>query len=71
VVVTDLAVYHFDDEGQMRLDSLHPGVQLAQVRESTEWDLRIADPLPTTPEPSREELHLIRDVLDPEAHYRA
>ena len=25
VVVTDLGIYHFDDDGEMRLDSLHPG----------------------------------------------
>ena len=25
VVVTDLGIYHFDDAGEMRLDSLHPG----------------------------------------------
>ena len=28
VVVTDLGIYHFDDDGEMRLDSLHPGATL-------------------------------------------
>jgi glutaconate CoA-transferase subunit B len=70
VVITDLGLYHFDDEGQMRLDSLHAGVDLERVREATGWDLRAADPLPSTPEPTTEELHLIREVLDPAGHYR-
>ena len=70
VVVTDLGVYHFDEEGQMRLDSLHPGVDLARAREATGWDLRIADPLPVTTAPSPHELHVMREVLDPEGHYR-
>jgi len=70
VVVTDLGVYHFDQEGQMRLDSLHPGIELAHVREATGWDLRIADPLVGTPAPSLDELRSIREVLDPEGHYR-
>ena len=71
VVVTDLGVYHFDDEGKMRLDSLHPGVELARVQEATGWQLRFSDPLPETPAPSAHELHLMREVLDPAGHYRS
>src|SRR4051812_11906769 len=33
VVVTDLGIYHFDDDGEMRLDSLHPGVSVDAARE--------------------------------------
>jgi glutaconate CoA-transferase subunit B len=69
VVVTDLGVYHFDEEGQMRLDTLHPGVDLTSVREATGWEVRVSDSLGPTPEPSREELRLMREVLDPEGHY--
>lgn len=69
VVVTDLAVYHFDDDGQMRLDSLHPGASLEDVRASIGWDVRIAPDHGTTPPPSVEELRLIREVLDPERRY--
>jgi len=70
VVVTDLGVYHFDDEGQMRLDSIHPGIELTRVQEATGWRLRVADPLIVTPPPSGDELRLMREVLDPEGHYR-
>src|SRR6187399_1651925 len=32
VVVTDLGIYHFDETGEMRLDSLHPGATVEEVR---------------------------------------
>ena len=31
VVVTDLGIYHFDETGEMRLDSLHPGATVEAV----------------------------------------
>ena len=33
VVVTDLGIYRFDETGEMRLDSLHPGATIEQVRD--------------------------------------
>ena len=69
VVVTDLGIYHFDDAGEMRLDSLHPGATLEQVRDTIGWDPKVADPLATTPAPTPEELRLIREQLDPEGAY--
>jgi glutaconate CoA-transferase subunit B len=64
VVVTDLAVYGFDDDGEMRLVSLHPGVAPDDVRAATGWAIRMAADAPLTPPPSPEELRLIREVLD-------
>ena len=49
VVVTDLGIYHFDDDGEMRLDSLHPGATLEQVRETIGWDVRVAPDLADDP----------------------
>ncbi len=69
VVVTDLGIYHFDDSGEMRLDCLHPGATLDQVRETIGWEPRIAADLATTPAPTDEELRLIRVELDPEGMY--
>jgi len=69
VVVTDLAIYHFDEQGEMRLDSLHPGATLDQVYAAMAWQPRIADDLVTTPAPTDEELRLIRAELDPEGVY--
>jgi glutaconate CoA-transferase subunit B len=69
VVVTDLGIHHFDESGEMRLDALHPGVGLDQVRESTGWELGIAADVRTTAPPTAEELRLIRIELDPEGAY--
>jgi glutaconate CoA-transferase subunit B len=70
VVVTDLGSYDFDPEtGEMRLVSVHPGVSVDDVRAATGWDLRVADDLRTTADPTGEELHLIREELDPHGAY--
>jgi glutaconate CoA-transferase, subunit B len=70
VVVTDLGRYDFDREsGEMRLVAVHPGVTVDQVRAVTGWDLRVADDLGITPEPTAEELRLIREELDPDGTY--
>jgi glutaconate CoA-transferase subunit B len=70
VVVTDLGIYHFDDTGEMRLDSIHPGATVDQIRDTIGWEPKISAALATTPEPSADELRLIREELDPEGAYR-
>jgi glutaconate CoA-transferase subunit B len=69
VVVTDLGIWHFDDDGEMRLDSLHPGATVDDVRAATAWDVRVADRLAETPAPTPNELRLIREELDPGGFY--
>jgi glutaconate CoA-transferase subunit B len=69
VVVTDLGIYHFDDAGEMRLDSLHPGASLDQVRETIGWEPKVAEAVATTPPPTADELRLIRVELDPGGAY--
>ena len=69
VVVTDLGIYHFDDQGEMRLDSLHPGATVEAVRDSIGWEVRVAADLAETPVPTTEELRLIREELDPGGVY--
>ena len=70
VVVTDLGIYHFADEtGEMRLDALHPGATLDQVRDAMGWEPLTADSIATTPAPTAEELRLIREELDPGGVY--
>jgi glutaconate CoA-transferase subunit B len=68
VVVTDLGIFHLD-EGEMRLDSLHPGVTLEQVRTAMGWQPRVADHLAETPAPTDAELRMIREELDPNGVY--
>jgi glutaconate CoA-transferase, subunit B len=69
VVVTDLGIYHFDETGEMRLDSLHPGASLDDVRTTIGWDVQVADALGSTPPPTGEELRLVREELDPGGVY--
>ena len=69
VVVTDLGRYRFDaDGGEMVLAAIH-GVTVDGVRGATGWDLEVADDLETTPDPSDDELRLIRDEPTPDGVY--
>jgi len=65
-VVTDLAVLGFDEEnGRMRLESLHPGVLVDEVQENTGFRLIIPKKVPETEPPTVEQLRLIRERIDP------
>jgi acyl CoA:acetate/3-ketoacid CoA transferase beta subunit len=65
-VVSDLGVFDFATaDGSMRLVSVHPGVSVEQVVAATGFPLAIGDAVATTREPTREELSLIREVIDP------
>jgi len=67
--VTDLGIYHFDEAGEMRLDSLHPGASVEAVRDTIGWEIAVAPSVGATPPPTDAELHLIRDELDPGGVY--
>jgi acyl CoA:acetate/3-ketoacid CoA transferase beta subunit len=65
-VVSNLAV--LDTHGPdrtLRLVSVHPGVTAAEVQAATGFDLGDVTDVPTTREPTAEELVIIREVLDP------
>jgi glutaconate CoA-transferase subunit B len=69
VVVTDLGIYRFDETGEMRLESLHPGATLEAVRDTIGWDVKVTPFVAATPAPTADELRLIREELDPEGAY--
>ena len=52
------------DAKRMRLQSVHPGVTVDQVREATGFELIVEGEVPPTPAPSAGEVQLIR-ALDP------
>jgi glutaconate CoA-transferase subunit B len=58
-VITDLGVYGFVD-GEMTLESVHPGVSVDEVRAATGWELRVSSSLASTPVPTAEELAALR-----------
>ncbi|MFW6115691.1 MAG: CoA-transferase subunit beta [Chloroflexota bacterium] len=71
LVVTDKCVFGFDDASrEMRLESLHPEVELSDVKAEVSWDLSVASDLHQNQPPSEEELRLLRDELDVEGLYR-
>jgi acyl CoA:acetate/3-ketoacid CoA transferase beta subunit len=67
VVVTNLAVLDFaTPERVMRLRSVHPGVEVADVLAATGFPLTVPDQVPVTRLPTPAELDLIRTRLDPD-----
>jgi len=71
LAVTDKCVFHFDEvTGEMVLESLHPGVELAEVQAEVGWELRVSPDLHGTEPPTEEELRLLREELDPQGLYR-
>lgn len=64
VIVTNLAVLGYDDDGAVTVLSIHPGVDPATVAENTGFALDV-DGAPATRVPTEEELRLIREELDP------
>ena len=64
VVVTNLAVLDYGDDGAIRVRSRHPGVTAEEIQAATGFALD-ATGAPETRVPDAEELRLIRDVIDP------
>jgi acyl CoA:acetate/3-ketoacid CoA transferase beta subunit len=66
-VVTNLGVLDFGGpDYSMRLCYLHPGVTREDVVRETAFELAISPELTHTRAPTREELRLLREVIDPQ-----
>ena len=69
-VVTDLAMLGFDGATrEMKVEALHPGVTLDQVRDNTGFDIE-AKHVGTTEPPTHKELAVLREI-DPDQLYIA
>jgi glutaconate CoA-transferase, subunit B len=65
-VVTDKAILEADAEtGELVLAALYPGVEADEVRAGVGWPLRGRPALGHVAAPTDQELHLLRNVLDP------
>ena len=65
-VVTNLCVLDFaSPDHRMRLRSVHPGVSVDDVVAATGFELTIDGDVPESRLPTDDELHWIRDVIDP------
>ncbi|MGB9741665.1 MAG: CoA-transferase subunit beta [candidate division WOR-3 bacterium] len=69
-VVTSLALLDFEPESKrMRLIGLNPGVTVDQVIANTGFELLVAPNVVTNPEPTAEQLRLLREEIDPDRYY--
>jgi acyl CoA:acetate/3-ketoacid CoA transferase beta subunit len=65
-VVSNLGTFDFETpDHTMRLRSAHPGVTVDEVVAATGFELMVPDEVPESRLPTRDELLLIRDVIDP------
>jgi glutaconate CoA-transferase, subunit B len=66
-VISTLALMGYDSvTKRMTVESLHPGVTKQDVLDNTGFEMCFVDPLPITPEPSKDELRILREEVDPE-----
>jgi glutaconate CoA-transferase subunit B len=62
-VVTQLGVYGFDDATKrMKLLTMHPGVTIDQIKENSGMELMIPDKIGTSPEPTKDEMRVLREI---------
>ncbi len=67
-VVTDLGILEPDENGEMVLSSLHPGVTFEQIQANTGWNIKKCAIIKNTEIPAEKELQILRD-LDPQGIY--
>jgi glutaconate CoA-transferase, subunit B len=69
-VITDKAIFGFHPETKkMMLISIHPGNKLEDVLSTMSFRPVIPEDIPITEPPASEQLHLIRNAIDPEHMY--
>lgn len=65
LVVTPKCLLDFDEDGCARVASVHPGIEEAELRGATGFDLGNLEGVPTTPDPTEQELEVLRNEVDP------
>lgn len=71
IIITDLAELDFEpDSKRMRIQALHPGVGVDEVKANTGFEIDPAPDLRVTEPPTDQELQMLRE-LDPERLYTA
>ncbi|MGD9032238.1 MAG: CoA-transferase [Desulfobacteraceae bacterium] len=68
-VITHLGIFGFDKKTRrMKLEALHPGASVEEVKKRTGFELIVPKDLPYTEPPTAEELRILRE-LDPDQRY--
>ena len=66
-LVTELCLMSFHaDKGRFRLESVHPGHTLEEVLDNTGFEFDIPDQVPVSPEPTEQDLNLLRTSIGAE-----
>ena len=69
-VITDKAIFGFDPQSKrMRLESIHPNITLEDVLSNMSFKPIVPVDLPVTEPPTKEQIRLIREEIDPEKSY--
>lgn len=65
-VITDLCVMGYSERGKrMNVESLHPGVTMADVQAKTGFEIEGGDEVRETAAPTEQELRVLREQVDP------
>ena len=65
-VITNLAYLDFEEKSKrMRVGSIHPGIEIEEVKESTGFELIITKNFKETKPPTTKEIKLLREKVDP------
>jgi acyl CoA:acetate/3-ketoacid CoA transferase beta subunit len=69
-IITDMGILGFDPESRSAmLLSVHPGVSVEAIVENTGFPLIIPGDVRTTPLPTKEQLRILREEIDPSRAY--
>ena len=64
-----MGVYHFDDDGVIYLDTVHPGFTPEEVKDNCMFNLNISKVSGETKPPTYNDLDLLYNTVDPEGIY--
>jgi glutaconate CoA-transferase subunit B len=64
--ITDMAIFRFDENGIMYLDTVHPGFSAEDVKKNVDFDLDISRCRGETLPPTYKQLEILYNVVDPE-----
>jgi glutaconate CoA-transferase subunit B len=65
-VISTAGVFRFDEDGRMFLETYHPGLTINMVKEMCQFELNTSQVKGETEPPTKEEVELINNVIDPE-----
>ncbi len=68
-IITNLCVFAFSNDRQIKIETIHPGVSKQSIIENTGFEIDIPDNIAITSEPTDEEILLLRNNIDPMRMY--